>query len=98
MVEIILLAVASAVFPTLLACVAIIISRPQPRWLLVAFYAGGVIASLVSGFVLLSLFNGGDSALGSTNTTPHPGRVDHGRCGRARVRVADGPRAGEGDS
>lgn len=73
MAEIVLLAVASAVFPTLLACVAIIISRPEPRWLLVAFYAGGLIASLVSGFILLSLFNGGDSALGSTSTTPHPG-------------------------
>ena len=73
MAEIILLAFASAVFPTLLACVAIIISRPEPRWLLVAFYAGGLIASLVSGFILLSLFNGGNSALGSEYTTPHPG-------------------------
>jgi hypothetical protein len=24
-------------FPTLLACVAIMISRPEPRWLLIAF-------------------------------------------------------------
>ena len=39
--QIILLAFGAAVFPTLLACVAILISRPEPRPLLLAFYAGG---------------------------------------------------------
>jgi hypothetical protein len=45
MAHIVLLALAAAVFPTLIACVAIMISRPEPRRLLVAFYAGGEIAT-----------------------------------------------------
>ena len=44
MPEIILLALGSAVFPALLACVAILISRPEPRRLLLAFYViSGVV-------------------------------------------------------
>jgi hypothetical protein len=71
--QIILLAFGAAVFPTLLACVAILISRPNPRPLLLAFYAGAMIASLTSGIVVLALFNSGNTALGSTNSDPHPG-------------------------
>ncbi len=73
MAQIILLAFGAAVFPTLLACVAILISRPNPRPLLLAFYAGAVIASVSSGVLVLSLFNSGNTALGSTSTDPHPG-------------------------
>ena len=58
--HIVLLAFAAAVFPTLIACVAIIISRPAPRRLLTAFYAGGLTASLISGTVVLAAFDHGD--------------------------------------
>jgi len=72
MAQIVLLAFGAAVFPTLLACVAILISRPNPRPLLIAFYAGAVIASVTSGVIVLSLFNSGNTALGSTTSDPHP--------------------------
>ena len=70
--QIVLLALGSAVFPTLLACVAILISRPQPRWLLLAFYAGGLMTSITAGFVVLTLFEHGHNVAGSTPSTPHP--------------------------
>jgi hypothetical protein len=69
---IILLAFGAAVFPTLLACVAIMISRPEPRRLLLAFYAGGLLTSVASGIVVLALFANGSDVLGSTTSTPHP--------------------------
>jgi hypothetical protein len=69
---IILLALGAAVFPTLLACVAILVSRPQPRTLLLAFYAGGLLTSLTAGIAVLLLFNQGNDVLGSTASTPNP--------------------------
>jgi Sap, sulfolipid-1-addressing protein len=71
--QVILLAFAAAVFPTLIACVAVMISRPEPRGLLLAFYLGGLIASLTSGVVVLAYFNDGNTVLGSTSSTPSPG-------------------------
>lgn len=70
--SIILLAFGACIFPTLLACVAIIISRPDPRWLLIAFYAGSLLISLSSGYVVLILFGNGEAVLGSTHAHPHP--------------------------
>jgi hypothetical protein len=70
--SIILLAFGACVFPTLLACVAIIISRPAPRALLLAFYAGGVLISVSTGIAVLVIFVNGDAVLGSTRSTPHP--------------------------
>ena len=72
MAHIVLLALAAAVFPLLIACVAIMVSRPHPRPLLLAFYAGGLIVSLVSGSVLLAAFNCGNSALGNSSSGPNP--------------------------
>jgi hypothetical protein len=73
MARIVLLALGAAVFPTLLACVAIMISRPEPRSLLLAFYAGGMIASVTAGIVVLALFNKGNAVLGNTSSKPSPG-------------------------
>jgi Sap-like sulfolipid-1-addressing protein len=73
MAHIVLLALAAAVFPTLIACVAIIISRPEPRRLLVAFYAGGMIVSIGAGIVLLDAFKGGGSVVGNSSSSPNPG-------------------------
>src|ERR1700759_2412465 len=70
--SIILLAFGACIFPTLLACVAIIISRPSPRKLLLAFYAGGLLTSVSTGIAMLSVFASGDTVLGSTSSTPHP--------------------------
>ena len=69
---IILLALGASVFPMLLACVAIIFSRPEPRGLLLSFYTGGLLTSLTTGLLVLGLFNDGHKALGSTQHTPHP--------------------------
>lgn len=71
--HIVLLAFVAAVFPTLIACVAIMISRPAPRRLLTAFYVGGLIASVSSGIFVLGAFNDGDSVLSSTASSPSPG-------------------------
>ena len=71
--QIVLLAFGAAVFPTLLACVAIMISRPEPRGLLLGFYAGGLITSVTSGIVVLTLFNNGNDVLGSTTSSPSAG-------------------------
>ncbi len=69
---IILLAFGASVFPTLLACVAIIISRPSPRRLLLAFYAGAVLTSVSTGIAVLAVFANGNAVLGSTRSAPHP--------------------------
>jgi hypothetical protein len=73
MPHIVLLALAAAVFPTLIACVAIMISRPEPRRLLVAFYAGGLIVSVFAGIVVLNAFKRGDSVVGNSSSSPNPG-------------------------
>ena len=59
-------------FPTLLACVAIMISRPEPLRLLVGFYAGGMIVSITAGIVVLDAFKRGDSVAGSSSSSPNP--------------------------
>jgi hypothetical protein len=71
--NIVLLAFAAAVFPLLIACVAIIISRPRPRKLLLAFLAGGMLVSVTAGVLLLATFNDHGAVLG--NTTSHPSPV-----------------------
>jgi hypothetical protein len=73
MARIVLLALGAAVFPLLLACVAIMISRKEPRRLLLAFYAGGLIISLTSGFIVLGFFKDNQEVLGSTSSGPSPG-------------------------
>jgi len=71
--KIVLLAFGAAFFPALLACVAILISRPDPRRLILAFYIGGLLTSVASGIVVLSVFEGGGEIAGSTASTPHGG-------------------------
>ena len=59
--------------PTLIACVAIIISRPEPRRLLLAFYAGGLIVSVTAGILLLAAFKDHGAVIGNTSSDPNPG-------------------------
>jgi Sap, sulfolipid-1-addressing protein len=71
--QIILLAFGAAFFPTLLACVAIMIAQPKPPRLLLGFYLGGLTASVVSGLIVLSQFNKGNEVLGNSTSSPDPG-------------------------
>ena len=73
MAHIVLLALAAAVFPLLLACVAIIMARPEPRTMLFAFYIGGLLVSVTAGVLLLSVFSDHRAVLGSTSSHPSPG-------------------------
>jgi Sap, sulfolipid-1-addressing protein len=70
--SIILLAFGACFFPMLLACVAIMISRPEPRGLLIAFYVGGLLASVSTGIAVLAVFVNDEAVLGSTRSDPHP--------------------------
>ena len=71
--RIVLLGIAAAVFPTLIACVAVMISRPEPRRLLLAFYLGGLIVSVTAGILVLSAFTSAETVAGSTKSGPAPG-------------------------
>jgi hypothetical protein len=70
--ELVLLAFGAAFFPALLACVAILISRPEPRRLILAFYLGGLLLSVASGIVVIKVFAGGGEIAGSTSEGPDP--------------------------
>ena len=73
MITIILLAFGSAVFPLLLAGVAIVLTRPKPRSLLLALYAGGMLTSLICGAIALWGFRSARSVTTNTASSPHPG-------------------------
>ena len=68
MAHIVVLALAAAVFPLLIACVAIMISRPSPRRLLLAFYAGGMIVSITAGILVLEAFKDSGKVAGSSSS------------------------------
>jgi len=67
----VVLALGAAFFPALLACVAILISRPDPRRLILAFYLGGLLISVGAGLVVAKVFEGGDEIAGSDSGGPH---------------------------
>ena len=51
---------------------AIIISRPEPRRLLIAFYVGGLLTSITTGIIVLAVFKNNEAVLGSTKSAPNP--------------------------
>jgi Sap, sulfolipid-1-addressing protein len=59
LVEILPLAIGSAIYPTLLAMVVIIIGQPKPRRILAAYLCGALLASLTVGFIVVALLNSG---------------------------------------
>jgi hypothetical protein len=61
----------SAFYPTLLAMVVLIMRRPHPRRLLLAYFAGGLVASFTAAFALVTAFKEGHS-LGASNRTVGP--------------------------
>jgi Sap, sulfolipid-1-addressing protein len=58
MLSILPLAFAAALYPTLLAGVIVMLTRPAPRPLLVGFLFGGLLISLTSGLIILFVVNG----------------------------------------
>jgi hypothetical protein len=70
---IILYALASAIFPALLAGVAVILSREKPAKLLVAFWLGGFTVSVIAGMTIISAFGEKAASLGSEGKNLNPG-------------------------
>jgi Sap, sulfolipid-1-addressing protein len=62
------LAVASAVYPTLLAAVVLILTRPNPRRLLAAYLAGGFLVSMTAGLLVVRALTAGHSVGGGDHT------------------------------
>ena len=62
----------SAFYPTLLAMVVLLLARPRPRRLLIAYYLGGLTMSFAAAAVLIAAFDAGHS-LGASNHTVGPG-------------------------
>jgi hypothetical protein len=64
-----LLALAAAVYPTLLAGVMVILSRPNPVRLLVGFLVGGMTVSVVAGMLIVTSLRGAHLVAPSNHTT-----------------------------
>ena len=67
--NIFLLALAAAVYPTLLAGVIVILSRPNPVRLLVGFLLGGMSMSVVAGIVIVTSLRGAHAVPPSNHST-----------------------------
>jgi hypothetical protein len=65
-VDVLLLGCAAAFFPTLLAGVVVILSRPHPARLLLAFWAGGLTVSIAAGLLILHAFRGSSTIAGAS--------------------------------
>ena len=70
--QILLLAIGSAWFPTILAAIAVILTRERPAMLLLALYVAGITTSIVCGLVILKLVGGDASKLGGSNDKTSP--------------------------
>jgi Sap, sulfolipid-1-addressing protein len=70
--ELLPLALGSAVYPTLLAVVILILTQPNPRRLLAAYLAGGMLASLTIGLVIVAGLNSGHVLNGGSGRTINP--------------------------
>jgi Sap, sulfolipid-1-addressing protein len=66
------LALGSAVYPTLLAVVIVILTQPNPRRLLGAYLAGAMLASLTIGLVIVAGLNSGHVLNGGSGRTINP--------------------------
>ncbi len=66
MLNVLVLAVAAAVSPTILAVVIVALHRPNPRRLLLAYLLGGLLASIAVGIAIVSSLEGLDVVAGSS--------------------------------
>jgi hypothetical protein len=62
------LALGSAIYPTLLAMVVLILGRPNPRRILAAYLVGGMLMSLTVGGLVIASLNAGNVVGGSDKT------------------------------
>jgi hypothetical protein len=65
-VNVLVLAVAAAVSPTILAVVIVTLRRPSPQRLLLAYLAGGLLTSVAVGIAIVTSLNGLDVVSGSS--------------------------------
>jgi hypothetical protein len=63
--DVLVLAVAAAFYPALLAGVILILARPSPKRQLTGFWIGGMVASITSGLLVLYVLEGVDVAVPS---------------------------------
>ena len=70
--SIILLALAAAVYPQLLAVVVIILTRPNPQPLLWACYLTSLVVSVASGVVIFAVFQSRESIAGTSSNRLGP--------------------------
>jgi hypothetical protein len=71
--SIILLALAAAVYPQLLAVVVIILTRPNPQPLLWGCYLAGLIVSVGAGVLIFAVFQARGSVAGTSSHRAGPG-------------------------
>jgi hypothetical protein len=64
---ILLLALAAAVYPQLLAVVVIILTRPAPRPLLLASYLGSFVVSVAAGVAIVAVFRSRETIAGTSS-------------------------------
>jgi hypothetical protein len=72
LIDVIPLAFLSAVYPTLLAVVVLVLQRPDPRRLLAAYLAGALLTSMVVGYAIVTALRAGD-VVGGDDRTVGPG-------------------------
>lgn len=72
MLQLLPMALGSAVYPTLLAVVIVILTQPNPRRLLAAYLAGALITSLTIGIVIVTGVGGSGILNGSSGRTINP--------------------------
>ncbi len=66
MVNVVILALGSAVAPSILAVVIVVLRRPNPRRLLLAYLLGGMLASIAIGIAVVESLNGSNLLSGSS--------------------------------
>ncbi len=66
MVNVLVLAFASAISPAILAVVIVVLSRPRPRRLLLAYLVGGLLTSIAVGVAIVTSLNGLNAVSGSS--------------------------------
>lgn len=72
MLELLPLALGSAIYPTLLAVVIVILTQPNPRRLLGAYLAGAMLTSLTIGLVIIGGLGSGNILNGDSGRTINP--------------------------
>ncbi len=66
--ELLLLAIAAAFYPALLAVVIIFLGRPRPKKLLLFFLAGALLASISIGLIAVFALDGADFGSSTKNS------------------------------